>query len=127
MAGLLYHQYRGLNELERTLKVLTKAGFGPLSEPFEAVSALRGKLLGQLGLKAPKPMSLLKLLAGLSPGTIKVWHDAESGWFSEAREKPGAPPVYQHISDEVAMAILKGELTHELEMTLMTPDEYLGE
>ncbi|GAI13138.1 unnamed protein product, partial [marine sediment metagenome] len=36
-------------------------------------------------------------------------------------------PVYKAISDEAAMAILKHEMTKELEAELMTPDEYLGE
>jgi len=83
--------------------------------------------MAQVGFKAPRPLTLIAKLIGLSPGVIKVWHDAESGWMSEARARPGAPPVYRAVSDEVAMAILKGELTHELEEKLLTPDEYIGE
>jgi len=127
MAGLLYHSYRQINEIQRTLRVLTRAGFGPLTEPYQAVYKLQGELFSKLGLRSAKPMSLLKLLKGLSPGSVKVWHDAESGWFTEAREKDGAPPVYHHVSDDVAMTILRGELTHELEAELMKPDEYQGE
>jgi hypothetical protein len=127
MAGLLYHSFRQINEIQRTLRTLTRAGFGPMTEPYQAVYKLQGDLLGKLGLRSVKPMSLLKLLVGLSPGSVKVWHDAESGWFTEAREKPGAPPVYHHVSDDTAMGLLKGELTHELEAELMKPDEYLGE
>ena len=65
---------------------------------------------------------LIKLI-GFSPGTITLWHDNESGWMSEARTRPGAAPVYKSVSDEVAMAILKKEVTPELEVTLLTPDE----
>ena len=83
--------------------------------------------MGQVGFKLPRPVSLLLRLVGLSPGVLKVWHDAESGWMSEARARPGAPPVYKAVSDEVAMAILKHEITHELEEGLLTPDPYLGE
>jgi len=127
MAGILYHQFRQLNEVQRTLRVLTRAGFGPLTEPYKAVYKLQGELMGKMGLLRPKPMSLLKLLAGLSPGSIRLFHDAESGWFTEAREKPGAVPVYHHVDDDTAMTILKGEMTPELEASLMKPDEYIGE
>jgi len=127
MAGLLYHSYRQINEIQRTLRVLTRAGFGPLTEPYQAVYKLQGELMGRLGLRSAKPMSLLKLLAGLSPGSVKLFHDAESGWFTEARERDGAAPVYHHVSDDTAMGLLKGELTHELEAELMKTDEYQGE
>jgi len=127
MAGILYHQYRQLNEVQRTLRVLTKAGFGPLSEPFQAIYKLQGKLMGYMGLRNAKPISLLKLLGGLSPGSVKLFHDSETGWFTEARERDGAPPVYHHVTDDVAMTVLRGEMTHELEAELMKSDEYLGE
>jgi len=127
MAGLLYHSYRQINEIQRTLRTLTRAGFGPLTEPYQAVYKLQGELMSKLGLRIPKSMSIMKLLKFLSPGSVKLFHDAESGWFTEAREKDGAPPVYHHVSDDTAMTILKGEMTHELEAELMKPDEYLGE
>jgi hypothetical protein len=127
MAGLLYHSYRQLNEIQRTLRVLTRAGFGPLTEPYQAIYKLQGELMGKLGLRSAKPMSLLKLLAGLSPGSVKLFHDAESGWFTESRLNRDAPPVYHHVSDDTAMGLLKGEMTHELEAELMKPDEYQGE
>jgi len=127
MAGLLYHSYRQINEIQRTLRVLTRAGFGPLTEPYQAVYKLQGDLLGKLGLRVPKSMLSLLKLTGLSPGSVSVWHDAESGWFTEARERDGAPPVYHHVSDDTAMTILRGEMTHELEAELMKPDEYQGE
>ena len=83
--------------------------------------------MGKLGFRAPKAISLLAKLVGLSPGVIKLWHDAESGWMSEARERPGAPPVYHHVDDDTAIAIIKEELTHEQAAELMRPDEYVGE
>ena len=120
-------QRYALQKVRDTLKVLQGAGFGPLSEPYQAVSKLRNELMSGLGLKIPKPMGLLKLLAGLSPGTVKLFYDTDSGWFTDARVKPGSPPIYHHVTDDVAMTVLKGEMTHELEAELMKPDEYLGE
>ena len=123
----LASQFQALNEVNRTLRVLTKVGFGPMTEPFEAVNKLRSELLGSMGLLKPKPTSLIKLLAGLSPGSVKLFYDGDYGWVTDARTKPGAPPVYHHVSDDIAVALLKGELTKELEALLMKPDEYLGE
>ena len=121
------YQYNELHEIERALSTMRKFGIPEVSEAYQKLYGIRGQLIKQVGFKIPRPMSLLKILLGLSPGTVKVWHDAESGWFSEARTKPGAPPVYKHITDEVAIKLLKGELTKELETTLMTPDDYIGE
>jgi hypothetical protein len=116
-----------INELERALRTMRTFGISELSGPYQELFKLRGKLMAQLGIKFPRVTTpLLKLLA-LSPGTLTLWHDVESGWMTEARAAPGAPPVYKKASDEVAMAILKGEVTHELEQQLLTPDEYLGE
>ena len=120
-------QRYALQKVRDTLNVLTKVGFGPLTEPYQAVLKLRNEMVGNLGIMKPKSMTLLKLLAFLSPGSVKLWLDSDSGWFTEARERDGAPPVYHHVADDTAMAILKGELTHELEAELMKPDEYMGE
>lgn len=123
----LRFKWAELDELNRALGVLRKYNILETSDAYKQLLSLRGKLMSQLGLKAPKPTTLLKLLVGLSPGTIKLWHDADYGWFTEATERPGSSPVYRKVTDEVAMAILKDELTHELEATLFTPDDYQGE
>lgn len=121
------YSYNMVNEIDRALKTMRTAGISEVSDAYKELYSLRGKILAQIGFKFPRPVSLVAKLAGLSPGEVRVWHDAESGWLAEARAKPGAPPVYHAVDDEVAMAILKGELTKEQEEKLMTPDEYLGE
>ncbi len=121
------YNYNMVNEIDRALNVLRKYKINPTSDAFSQLYSIRGKILSQIGFKFPRPMSLIKKLVGLSPGTVALWHDAESGWFTEARVKAGAAPVYRHVTDEVAVTILKGELTHELEAELMKPDDYTGE
>ena len=121
------YQARTLNEIERAKATLLKAGYGVLDPPYMNLLRAGRMSLVNFGFKMPRPMTFIIKLVGLSPGMVTLWHDGESGWFTEARTKPGAPPVYKAASDEVAMAILKGELTHELEATLMTPDPYIGE
>jgi len=122
--GVYWNQ---VHRVDESLDSMRLHGINPLSGPFQELYTLRGKLMGQIGLKFPRTTSLLAKLLALSPGTISLWHDVESGFMSEARAYPGAPPVYKSVSNEVAMAILKGEMTHDLEKELMTPDEYLGE
>jgi len=121
------YQQEQLFRLDRAVYEMGREGIPETSAPFQAVLQARGALRLSFGYRVPKPVFSLLKLYGLSPGTITLWMDAERGWMSEARARPGAPPVYQHVSDEVAMAILKKEITPELEKELMTPDEYLGE
>jgi len=116
-----------VGELERALSTMKKFGIPEGAEAYQELYSLRSKLLKQVGFKFPRVISPLLRLAALSPGSITLWHDVEGGWMTEARKRPRAHPVYHYVTDEVAMAILKGELTHELEAKLMIPDEYLGE
>lgn len=116
-----------IKEIERALSTLPKYNILETSDAFKQLTSIRSKLLAQVGFKFPRTVTQLAKLVGLSPGIITLWHDIESGWMSEARVKPGAPPVYRAVTDDIAMAILKGELTKELEAELMKPDEYLGE
>lgn len=98
-----------------------------VSEATRELYSIRGQLLARVGIKYPRTITKILKLIGLSPGTVTLWHDVESGWMTEARARPGAPPVYKAASDEVALVILKREVTHELEAQLLTPDPYLGE
>lgn len=127
MSDLIIHTYGAIRRLEKSMSGLKLGGLGPGTEVFDILAKARADIWKSVGIKQPKTMSILRLLLGLSPGSIRVIHDAESGWMTEAREKPGAPPVYHYVSDEVAAQILQGKLTHELELELMKPDEYQGE
>jgi len=119
--------WQQVHETDRAMRALRLRGI-PITNPaMTELSALRGKLLAQIGIKYPRVTSLLAKIIALSPGSIKLWHDVESGWMVEARIKPSSPPVYHSVDDDVAAMIVRGEMTHELEKRLMTPDEYIGE
>jgi len=118
-------KWRQIDELDKALGSLRVTGLGPGTTPFDTLWKLRGQIYGQIGFKFPRTLTQLIKIFGFSPGTITLWHDIESGWMSEARARPGAPPVYKSVSDEVAMAILKKEVTPELEAELLKPDEYV--
>ncbi len=83
--------------------------------------------MGKLGLLKPRTTTLVASRTGLSPGELKLWADAEIGWKVEAREAPGAPPVYRQVSDAIAEKIVKETLTHEEFAELIAPDPYEGE
>ncbi len=123
--GVYWKQIREVEKAINSLK--PHINIPGVSDATKELYAIRGRLMKTVGFKFPRTISQILKLAGLSPGTITLWHDIESGWMTEAREKPRAPPVYHYVKDEVALKILKGELTHELEVELMTPDDYLGE
>lgn len=120
-------KWQQIGQLDKALGSMRVSGILTTAGPFQELSALRAKVMAQIGFKLPRVVTQMIRLIGLSPGTITLWHDIESGWMSEARAKLGAPPVYKSVSDEVAMAILKGEVTKKLETELLTPDPYIGE
>lgn len=123
----LWHYQRGISRTARDIGRLRTAGISEVSPEVMRLLRMQNELIARLGVKIPKPMTLLLKLIGLSPGEVSLWHDAEVGWFTEARSKPGAAPVYHYVDDNTAISLIKGELTHELESILMTPDDYLGE
>jgi len=119
--------WQQIHEVERALTTMERFGISTTDPAYLALSGQRGSLLAQVGTKFPRTFFQVAKSFGMSPGVITLWEDVESGWMSEARARPGAPPVYHYVSDEVAMAILKREVTPELEKFLMTPDPYIGE
>lgn len=121
------YQIRALERLDRSMTLMRMEGIPETSTPFSKLFDIRSKVASTLGFKVPRNVSSLMRLFGLSPGTLQLWHDDESGFFTEARAKPGAPPVYHHVEDDVAMTILKGDLTHDQFQQLKMPDEYIGE
>jgi len=123
----LKFQYAELNKLTSQLGMMRRWGVSELDPGFKRLLSARGAAMGKLGLRLPRTTTMVTSLLGLSPGEIKLWADAEMGWMTEARVKPGALPVYKYVTDEVAEKLIKGELTKELELTLMTPVEYFGE
>ena len=123
----LRFQWDEVHRAEDDLATLTRLGVLETDPVYVRLEAERGAALAKVGTVLPRDTILLAWSFGFSPGIIKIWHDGDAGWVSEARVKPGAPPVYKKVSDEVAVAIIKKEVTPELEKELMTPDPYLGE
>lgn len=123
----LKFQYAELHKLDEQLVMMRRWGVLETDPGFQRLWRARGEAMGKIGLIRARTTTLVMTKAGLSPGVIKLWADAELGWMTEARTKPSAPPVYKYVSDEVAEKIVKREVTPELEEFLMTPDPYLGE
>ena len=121
-----YHWYQ-VREIDRALATMDKFGIDPTSVAYQKLWRERGAVLAQVGTRHPKSYEWLTFLAGESPGTIQLGHDSEYGWFSEARVRLGAPPIYHRLTDEEAMAILREQISPELHDRLFTLEEYYGE
>lgn len=119
--------WKQVHEVESALGVMERYGIDPSSEAYVALTRTRGKLMAEIGRKFPRSYDWLTFLIGESPGTIRLGHDVETGWFSEARVTPRALPIYHRLSDAEAMAILTEQISPELHDRLFTPDPYLGE
>jgi len=107
--------------------MMSGEGIPTTSTPYQKVYTELGRLKADIGYKVPRSVIAVAELYGLSPGTLRLWQDAEIGWKVEARARPSAPPIYKNVSDDLAMTIIKGELTHEAFMELLVPDPYIGE
>lgn len=119
--------WQQVHEVEGALATMDKFGIDPSSEAYVSLTRTRGKLLATIGQKFPRSYDWLRFLTGESPGTIRLGHDVETGFFTEARVKPGALPIYHHVTHEEAMAVLKSEIPPELHDRLFTPEVYYGE
>lgn len=121
--------YEQLKEVEKGLDALLRAGLGPATIPYETLYKMRGSILRKLGLKVPTPRlpSVLKLLALLSPGELKVFFDNEVGWVVEGRPTPESPPVIRRISHEEAVLLMGPEPPSDLVHKLLEPETYFGE
>ncbi len=123
----LKFQYAEIARLEGELEQLKAWGVPETEGGFQRLGSAIDTAFGKVGRFLSRTTTLIRTITGLSPGEIKLWADAELGWMTEARARPGAAPVYKYISDEVAEKLVKGELTHELFEQLLVPDPYLGE
>jgi len=120
-------QWDEVHRVERDLATLKRLGVLETDPAYTTLWGERATALAKVGTVMPRDTIQLAFSFGFSPGSIKLWHDGDAGWVSEARVRPGAPPVYRKVSDEVAVALIKKEITPELELVLMTPDPYTGE
>ncbi len=123
----LRFQWDEVHRAEKDLATLDRLGVSTTDPAYLRLQGERGAALAKVGTVMPRDTILLAWSFGFSPGDIKLWHDGDAGWMTEARVRAGATPVYKTVSDEVAVAIIKREVTPGLEKVLMTPDPYIGE
>lgn len=121
-----YHWYQ-VHTAEEDLATLRRLDVEETHPAYQRVWAQRGAALAKVGYKAPKVSDWLINWASYSPERIRLGRDPEYGWFIAAREKPDAPITYKHVSAEIAVAIIKEEVTPELVKELAKPEEYYGE
>jgi len=121
------YKWKQLLNVTGALRELAPSSYISSLSGYTDLLNLRGQLLEQVLGPYPRIATLLGTITGLSPGSVKVWHDSENGWFAEGRVEPGAPPVYRRISAEDARALLEKNPDPDLAHKLMQPDTYAGE
>ncbi|MBU2060204.1 MAG: hypothetical protein KKB38_21035 [Gammaproteobacteria bacterium] len=146
-----YKYWEQFDEIEKGREVLLSAGIGPGHTAYEALWKERGAVLAKARAAAPSTresptvahISVLGRLqalgleyAAFSPQraaeefeetVITARFDIETGWFAEARMKPGDLPIYHQITAEEAISIIKGEPSYDLMARLLRAEEYVGE
>lgn len=115
----LAFQFDELNRINSAISTLQRIGIGPLDDAMQALRRAQGQALGKLGLAQPRTSTLLRTLIGLSPGTLRLFLDAERGWLIEGLESPNARPVFRYVPDEVAERILLNQVDHEFFTALL--------
>lgn len=114
---------RQLGELNKALSTMRSFGI-PVNMPaFRQIQISRNSLLAKAGFQLPRIIQLLVRFVGFSPGVIALFHDNENGFIAEARATPSSEPVRHMVRGETAMLILTHDISPELELFLMTPDE----
>lgn len=109
-----------LNAINGAINSLLSGGFGQNTSVMQDLNKMRGELLGRraAGQALPRINVSIKTITGLSPGLLRIWYEIETGWFTEGREDPDGRPVYNHISDDEAIRLLREDpdvdLAHEL-------------
>lgn len=127
MACMSKDRYQSLALIDKTLRTLRIAGVGPGNLVFDQLYRARGALMGNIGVKVPRSVTSLLRILGLSPGSVRLFFDGDFGWFTDTREAPGLQPVYRRVTDDIALKIIRGELTHQDFEVLKVPDAYVGE
>ena len=118
------------NQLLTVNGALRTMGLSPYSlklPVYSEMQALRSSLLSQVSGPFPRASMLIRLITGLSPGSVRVWLDTENGWMCEGRKTPTAPPVYHAITAEQAKLLLQEHPDPDLAHRMMEPDNYIGE
>ena len=120
-------KWQQVGRLDKALRKLRGAGFGAGSDVYDQIYAVRGRIMSQVGFKFPRSALRLLALVGLSPGKLNLFLDIEAGFFTVARTDKNAQPVTRYVSDDVAMDLLRGRMTHDLFLELAAPETYYGE
>lgn len=115
--------WKQVNTANDALDAMRLKGILPTDEAYKIIYKMRGEIMARVGIKFPRPVSLITALLGMSPGIIRVYLDSELGWQLEARATEKSPPVYHIIDADTAIKIIKHEYTHEELEHFYTPEE----
>jgi len=122
-----YYKYSQAATVTGALRTLGLSRYAVQLPIYGELMALRSQLLSEALPATPRMSVLLRAIIGLSPGSVRVWLDTERGWMAEGRKLPGANPVYHHLSQAEALALMQEHPDPDLAHRMMEPDPYVGE
>ncbi len=121
MGCTLAYYWHQLSNLQQTSLRMIGLGVALDNPMYADLRTARRAVLGQVREKYPRQVVSIARFIRLSPGELGLWYDVERGWMVEVRERPGAPPVYNPVSDEVAADIVQGRNIHEYQARYARP------
>ena len=121
------YRWNQISTVNGALRTLGLSSYGLNLPVYTELQALRASLLSQVSAPFPRASVLIRLITGLSPGSVRVWLDTENGWMCEGRKTPGATPVYHSITAGQAAALMQKDPDPDLAHRMMEPDLYAGE
>jgi hypothetical protein len=121
------YRWNQISTVNGALRTLGLSPYGLKLPVYSELQALRSSLLSQVSAPFPRASVLIRLITGLSPGSVRVWLDTENGWMCEGRKTPGATPVYHSITPGQAAALMQEDPDPDLAHRMMEPDLYAGE
>jgi len=120
-------QFAEVARLQKEWEQLRAWGMPPTEGGFQRLGRAIDTAISKVGRLLPRLTIFIRSMTGFAPGELTLWADAEMGWLVEARIKPGAPPVYKYVGDDLAEKVVRKTLTHVEFIVLTIPDPYLGE
>ena len=121
------YKWQQLTNVNGALRALGLSPYALKLPVYSELMSLRRHLLADIMPATPRASMLLRIITGLSPGSVRVWFDTERGWMAEGRKTPASNPVFHQITEAEAVALMQEHPDPDLAHRVMEPDPYIAE
>jgi hypothetical protein len=116
-----------IQEITKATRLMSADSYTIGLPGYAELRAIKSDLISGITSGTPRLRVLIRAIAGLSPGSVRVWHDTEQGWMAEGRKTPTSSPVYHQITEAEAAQLIGEHPKPELAHRMMEFDGYIGE